>query len=153
MPIKIEMVSGQYIASDIAGAPAKVLDAVEVAMQRVAIALQAYIQREKLSGDPLHQRTGVLKGSINQHVERDDHSVSAVVSGAGGPAYYGWVHEFGGTFTVPEHYSTSRLGNRFVVRAHNATYPERSFMRSSFEETKDQFVQWIQDAIRDGMSK
>ena len=124
----------------------RVQGAVMEAMQRIVIGLESHIVKDKLSGQVLHRRSGVLSGAVH----------SVVGTGAGGEiigkvmvgnqARYGWVHEYGGTFTIPAHTRriTHFFGYKFPkgqqarelaqVRAHTATYPERSFMRSSLAD-------------------
>lgn len=62
------------------------------------IKLQSYIVTNKLSGQVLHHRTGKLAGSINAiPASMEGGLLTAGVEGAGGPAWYGVVHEYGGT--------------------------------------------------------
>jgi hypothetical protein len=59
--------------------------------------LQQRIQ-QKLSGEVLHQRSGKLKRSIEVIPAVADEAagtISGRVVGAGGPAWYGKLHEFG----------------------------------------------------------
>jgi hypothetical protein len=85
--------------------------------------------RDKLSGDPLHHRTGNLIQAVEGSggVEED----GSIITGFWGvtrQAPYGELHEKGGTVEVREHLSHSRLGKEFTVGAHNATYPQRAFL-------------------------
>jgi hypothetical protein len=64
----------------------------------LALKLQKKIVSEKLSGQVLAHRSGKLAGSIHaQTTKMMGDRLSVSVTGAGGPAFYGRVHEYGGT--------------------------------------------------------
>ena len=115
--------------------------------QRIAFQVLASVQR-KLSGEVLQVRSGKLLHSAHARVETTTDSIAAIVQ-AGALAPYAWIHEYGATVTVPEHMSTSRLGKKFVVQAHQAVFPERSYMRTSLTENQA----WILDEIDRAMQK
>jgi hypothetical protein len=143
-------------------------------MNSLMVRLQAHIVSEKLQGQVLHHRTGKLSNSIRvieAHV--DGTKLIAGVEGAGGPAWYGVLHETGGTFEVPAY--TRRIGynakdeitrllthagrvrkavvrtQNVSVRAHSITFPERSFMRSSQQDMQGQITTEIQEAAGEGL--
>lgn len=100
-------------------------------MNRLAVKLQRKVKDEKLNGQVLHRRTRVLAWSIYQDVLDRGDMITGIV---GTPIKYGKLHEYGGTVTVKEHMRRSRSGEYHRVRQHSATYPERSFLRSSLAE-------------------
>jgi phage gpG-like protein len=109
-------------------------------IRRQAFRLQAEVVTDKLSGDPLHRRTGNLASSIN--VDVTDES-DRIVARIGTKVGYGRVHEYGGTFQIPAHTRTlttvfgrSVAARTIDVRAHTATFPERSFLRSTVREER-----------------
>ncbi len=60
--------------------------------------LQKKIVTEKLSGQVLHRHSGKLAGSVIAHpAEWTGTTLIGSVEAAGGPAFYGFVHEFGGS--------------------------------------------------------
>jgi phage gpG-like protein len=120
------------------------------AMARITIGLQSYIVSQKLQGQVLHHRTGNLGRNVAQEVREDTHGITGIV-GVGRTAYYGKVHEYGGSFMVREHVRTSKLGNQFSVRAHMATYPERSFMRTALAEKAVEIRAKIAEAVELGL--
>jgi hypothetical protein len=66
-------------------------------MNMAMLRLQQVIQRDKLSGQVLNARSGKLRASINvPPVEVSGSTITGTVEGAGGPAWYGQVHEAGG---------------------------------------------------------
>lgn len=115
--------------------------------------LQQRIQ-QKLSGEVLHQRTGKLKRSIEViPAELDDAAgmISGRVVGAGGPAWYGKLHEFGGTFQVKQHtrkyVSKAGIQRLVTVSAHSVTFPARSFMRSSQDELRPDILAGLEATV------
>src|ERR1039458_2287005 len=119
--------------------------------------LQQKVQGEKLQGQVLHHRSGRLAASINAKPTTQEGSrLIGTVEGAGGPAWYGQLHETGGTFNVKEYIRRQgfdKKGNfikllnhngsvraavnmtkQGIVKAHTVTFSQRSFMTSSLEE-------------------
>jgi phage gpG-like protein len=113
--------------------------------ERIAIQILATVQR-KLSGEVLNIRSGKLFRSATSRVEETGDSISAIVE-AGALAPYGRVHEYGWSGTIPEHMSASRLGKAFLVKAHEAKFPERSFMRTSLQENEAAILQILNDLV------
>jgi phage gpG-like protein len=125
--------------------------------------LQSHIQREHLSAPPgpsdalLHQRSGRLISSIRvEEARREGGALVGRVLGAGGPAWYGRVHEFGGTWVVPAREAVrtrlSRSGKvigakTFAMRSFTVTMPERSFMRASLAELQTAIIESMREAM------
>lgn len=167
----------QQVAQNLANAQPRVLQALLQAMNEQMIATASYIQTSKLEGDPLKHRTGHLEASVQAVpavIEGD--VVEGGVQGGGGLAPYGIVQELGGTFIIPEHTRRMALeagGGRIklltkgglpsnrkqinfvrtdiVVREHEATYPERSFMRAGLDERGPMILKALQDAVADAL--
>jgi phage gpG-like protein len=123
-------------------------------IRRQAFRLQAEVVTDKLSGDPLHRRTGNLASSIN--VDVTDES-DRIVARIGTKVGYGRVHEYGGTFSIPAHTRTlttvfgrSVAARTIDVRAHAATFPERSFLRSTVSEERSVVIADIQSDLAAG---
>ena len=124
--------------------------------------LQQKIQNEKLSGQVLQQRSGKLKRSIEvipASIDRVSGVVSGGVQGAGGPAFYGKFHEFGTTRSyeivpVTKQALSFLIGDKRVF-AKRVTHPpiqERSFMRSSQEEMKEEIISGLQQTVQQLLS-
>ena len=143
-----------------------------VGMNEATIRLQGYIVSEKLSGDPLHRRSGHLSDSIQQDVESQPEAVTGRVSTN---LDYARVHEDGGEFWIPEHYrlrknsDLRKLGainaRTFhalmafapeqaggMVRGHYATYPQRAFMVPSYQALKNGITQTLRDHTLAGLN-
>ena len=142
-------------------------DSLVLGMNESTIRLQAYIVNEKLSGDPLHRRSGHLSNATQQDVLANEDSVVGRVSNN---MAYAHVHEEGGTFWIPEHtvrwgksvmrmrgYDTSKMTKGMAVegtvRGHNATYPQRAFMKPSYEALREWIVERLKVATQDGMEQ
>lgn len=131
--------------------------------------LQIYIQNKKFQGNPLQQRRGGrgLMGSIRAvPAEIDGTTVTGEVQGGGSVEFYGKYHEYGGTFDVPDGRRValgSKLDRRKLMvnaskygydtvthtqsRPYTITFQERSFMRSSMAENKDQIYSRLRAAL------
>jgi phage gpG-like protein len=110
-------------------------------MQGLLFKVQAQVVTGKLSGDPLHRRTGNLASGINTRVTETPDAITGTV---GTKVVYGRVHEYGGTFQVPQHqrevttvFGRAVAAHEVTVRPHPATYPERSFLRSTLADMAD----------------
>ncbi len=135
--------------------PGTLRQAVVDAMTREWFRIQAAVVTDKLSGDPLHRRTGVLASSINvggpQTATTFVDEPEEIVARIGTKVRYGFIHEYGGTFTIPSHDRRveSRLGKSFTqsVREHKATFPQRSFLRSTLDEQRPAVLAAIRAAV------
>jgi phage gpG-like protein len=84
--------------------PAQIRAALPVVISAIAqritwwmLRLQQKIQGEKLQGQVLQHRSGRLAASINARpTEQTGSELVGTVEGAGGPAWYGQIHELGG---------------------------------------------------------
>lgn len=120
---------------------------------RLTIALQAKVKAEKLTGQVLHVRTGRLRRSINTRIRETS---TSVVGQVGTNVPYARVHEYGGVVTVREHVRavTQVFGRPVapttaVVRAHTATYPARSFLRSALREMQPTIIATLRAGLRE----
>lgn len=92
-------------------------------LTRAAEALRTHIKLRKLSGEPLHARTGQLRGSVSYRVETRTDGVLARI---GPHVPYARIQEFGGTIrprrgqflTIPLRAAMTAAGaTRFTARA------------------------------------
>lgn len=144
---------------------------------RLTLRLRKKIVVEKLSGrelvngragaknkslQVLNVRTGTLRRSVHDRLLTDNQAIAGVVSTN---VKYGKAHEYGGvqTETVREHLrlvkeafgKTLRSPVFATVKAHSRTVdlPERSFLRSSLAEMKDEIVSDVEKAVTNGVSR
>jgi phage gpG-like protein len=104
--------------------------------------LVEHIQRNKLSGQYLHQRTGRLAGSIHNEV---DETPDAIIGTVGTNVIYARIHEYGfsGSQAVKAHMRTIKQAwgrpisaRQIMVSAHSrkVDITEKRFMRDSLNE-------------------
>lgn len=119
-------------------------------LQAWATATAAYCVAEKLSGDPLHRRSGRLSRTVHGMAEDAGAGVSGVI-GAGRDVPYARIHEFGGLIKAHQVVARNAKALAFTaswgpmqgpggmmfrksVNIPAITMPERSYMRSSLKE-------------------
>ena len=155
--------SDQRVAESLRAKGPRILEAVRTKMDGLMIELQAKIVGEKLSGQVLNRRTGKLSNSIRalpadieQNFQGD--SVVGRVEGGGGPAFYGRVQEFGGTHSYPIVPVNAKalafmMGGKqvFFMRVIHPPLQERSFMRSSLEESREDIFNSLKQSVREGI--
>lgn len=130
--------------------------ALGMSVQRLTLKLLAKVKSEKLTGQVLNVRTGRLRRSINQRVERNSQGIFGKV---GTPVKYGRAHELGETVTVKAHLRTIKQawGKKLrqpkvvQVREHTVKYPERSFLRSALREMEPGIRAEMRRALIEGM--
>lgn len=150
-------------------------------IRSLTLAVEAKV-KQKLSGEVLHVRTGVLRSSITS---RTQVAGDSVVGSVGTNVRYGRVHEYGfkGIVTVNAHirrtqaqmrkatysrrnkdgelaskvrqtgkYGRSTGATQVTTHQRQVNFPERSFLRSSLHEMADKARADILQAVREGMA-
>lgn len=134
----------------------RIIGAIVRKMNEFLFLLQAKIAGEKLQGQVLAHRTGKLAGSIRVSPVsgKGGSNISGAVEGAGGPAWYGKLHEDGGTF--PYHRKSQmaeRMTNKDAMRKRvlkgSITFPQRSFMRTSLNEMRQQIFDGLTQTLKE----
>jgi phage gpG-like protein len=125
--------------------------------QSVADLLVRKIRDEKLSGTALSEKSGRLKESINSAVEDTGQGAVASVF-VDGDVPYAAIQEYGGVTKahVIEALNARALAfNRggkasFFTRVNHpgSVIPERSYLRSAFEEMQDDIVAGFEEALQ-----
>jgi len=130
--------------------------------------LAGYIVSRKLSGSPLHQRSGRLARSVHPFDQSTPDAVSAGAA-SGGNVPYAKIHEYGGTIHHPggtAFFISQLLGGRafFVSNAsalaaslprtkpHDIPIPERSYMRSSLREEAPRGIEMLRAAVKEAIA-
>lgn len=148
--IEASVVGSAQVAAKLRAFPDRIAARLAVVMRRLGIQLQGTVKRDKLSGEVLKNRTGNLRRSIGERLERGEDSVTARVGIFAGPTmHYGRAHEFGFTGPVPVRAHLREVaGKAHLVRAHtrNVTLPERSFLRSALREMAPDVLRAIEGA-------
>lgn len=126
-----------------------------------ALAVQlANLVRQKLSGQVLNVRTGNLRASIFEDVQQTSTAVTGKV-GSSGDVKYAGIHEYGGTIPAHEIVPNKAQALAFIwqgkqqffkrVQIPDVHMPERSYLRSSLSEMKQQIVEGLREAVLEGL--
>lgn len=152
MLIQVTVVGADRVAQKLRDMPAEIRSKLFKAVQAQWLGLQAHVVRDKLSGQVLKRVTGNLASSINaggvdslSEMKQSPDEITGIV---GTKVRYAAIHEYGGTVTIPTQRRTSKLGKSYTVRAHKATFPERSFLRSSIRDRATQIRDAIQSSVQ-----
>lgn len=160
--LNVTLVGDKALAAHMDAMPDNVRHSLKGAVTDLTYALQARVKR-KLTNDVLNVVTGKLRDSIAVEVIDSGNSIIGRVF-SGGEVKYAAIHEFGGTINHPggtpymsfegRTFWVSKVKamnlNLPVTQPHQITMPERSFLRSSLAEMKDQIVQTLTAAAVKG---
>jgi phage gpG-like protein len=138
----------------VANLPGALQTALLGASQDLAGALQQDVQ-DKLSGEVLEVRTGTLRDSISNSVDASDSGTVGTVF-VDGDAPYAAIQEYGGTTKAhiieavnAKALSFSMNGKQsFFTRVNHpgSNIPERSYLRSSLDDMRDDILSGFADA-------
>lgn len=110
--------------------------------------LAGYIKESKLSGDPLHRRSGDLSRSVVPYLKDSGTTVEGG-AGAGAGIPYARIHEYGGTITAKNApYLCFQTQDGRWHKVKSVVMPERSYMRTSFREQASEGVAEMREAVR-----
>jgi phage gpG-like protein len=138
--------------------PAELHDALLIKVTQLTFMLEAKI-KQRLSGEVLNVITGNLRRSIFSTVEDNGNSIAGYCQQSG-DVKYGAIHEFGfdGIENVKQHVRTITKAfgvdikpKEVIVKAftRHMKMPERSFMRSSLNDMREQIVEELSQVIGD----
>ncbi|HXP71761.1 MAG TPA: hypothetical protein VOA88_20970 [Candidatus Dormibacteraeota bacterium] len=143
------------------GMSPRFVEVVATKLRALMFQLQSKIVSEKLSGQVLHRRTGVLAGSVRTlPVTVAGNQISSGVASSSGPAFYGKIHEVGGSRPY-QIFATKARALQFMqgprtVYAQNIIHPPakmRAFMRPSLIESAQEIRNELQAAIDEELKK
>lgn len=150
--IKLRLFGKEGFLRRTSGAAPAVLPALLAAMKKEMLRVSDYVRATKLSGQVLNRRSGDLSRSITGQAVLKDNSIEGRVGSYGVP--YAPVHEYGGTFDIP---ATSRMithvfgrpvfPHPVLVSAHTATFPVRSYIRTSAAENATRVNEALKAAV------
>jgi phage gpG-like protein len=154
--IRMTLIGGRETVARFQSVSQQIYDNLRAVIQEQWFGLQAYIVTNKLSGQVLKRRTGLLASSINVGGPQSTSEFTAdetyIVGKVGTAVQYAAIHEYGGSVTVKAHES-HRGSTAFNVRSYTAHYPERSFLRSGLQDRQAQIRGAIQAAYDMNMKK
>lgn len=127
--------SERMLVARLNGRAPTIIRSVATRLTRLMLLLQRHIVRDKLSGQVLHRRSGKLAQSIVAYpTEASGTELQGRVEGASGPAWYGRVHEFGGTHEYEIHPVNGRA-LAFFAEGYSAVPGGRQIMRGMSQNT------------------
>lgn len=156
--LNIQISGDQALIARLQAMPDAVRKKLLAKVTSLAFQLERKIKGDKLSGQVLNVRTGKLRASIHSSAEQNETSTIGKAASSG-DVKYAAIHEFGGTINIPEivargkalaFMQNGKMAFYKKVAAHTVTMPERSFMRSSLADMKDQIIQEMTEAVREG---
>jgi phage gpG-like protein len=135
--------------------PAALQAALGAKATELAAALADLVKSDKLSGAVLNAGSGTLRDSIAASVTADAEGVRASV-GSEGDVKYAAIQEYGGKTSAHEILPVkgdvlafvAGSGQHFARRVEHpgSLIPERSYLRSSLEDMKDEILTALADA-------
>lgn len=154
--ITVKLVGKQKVIGQLRAIPPSVYAMLVQKTYVIAVHLQTYIRTQKLSGQVLNVVTGDLRRSINFNVVQEAKKVLGRVFSSGDVKYAG-IHEFGGRTSPHEIVPRKAQALAFMyggkqvfaksVKHPGSVMPERSFMRSSFNENQMFIVRELKEAV------
>jgi len=128
----------------------------------LAAALADLVKTDKLAGGVLKARSGALQASIVADVTSDGDGVCASV-GSNGDVKYAAIQEFGGRTGAHEILPTKAQALAFMaggalhfarkVEHPGSLIPERSYLRSSLDEMRDEILSALAGAATDSLGR
>lgn len=159
--IGLEITGDRALLTKLEATTGKVRAAAKTSLDMWATELAGYIKASKLSGDPLHRRSGALSRSVYP----DKRETADTVSGgarAGLDVPYAKIHEYGGL--IPAHQVAVKNAQalcftvggikRFAksVQIPDVQMPERSYMRSALREQAPEGIAELKAAIAEAIA-
>ena len=131
------------------------------AITKLGIDLQRKVQRDKLSGQRLMDRTGALQSSVDLRVDQGAGSITATVFTN---SIYARAQEYGFSGTVNVRASVRRIKEAFgrpiaektiSVRSHSRRMDlaGHSFLRSALEDMTTEISDGVEAALREAVMK
>ena len=135
----------------------RIHDVLRVKLAAITEMLASKIVSDKLSGQVLHRRRGVLSASVHAEAVSDDGTtLRASVVSSRGPSFYGKVHEYGTggrgweIRNVKVQALAFQLSTKvFARRVFHPTLPQRAFMAPTLEESREEIIRELAQAVAD----
>ena len=159
--LSIKLVGDREVIARFREMPSKMRGALVRKVTALRLKLEAHIKNDKLSGQVLKVQTGNLRASIfSQTIDEGDTIIGRAASS--GDVKYAGIHEFGGVIehpggtpymmiegkTVFVSKMLSKNLNLPVTAPHSIPMPERSFMRSSLADMREEIVDGMTQAVK-----
>ena len=154
--LNVTLVGDRELVAKFDAMPQRVHDALLAKVTALALKLEDKVKSEKLSGQVLNVKTGALRRSIFETVTDNATSVIGKVASSG-DVKYAAIHEFGGTIPAHDIYPVNAKALAFmlggkqvfasVVHHPGSVMPERSYLRSSLDDMRDEIIDGLREAV------
>jgi hypothetical protein len=159
--LKITMQNDATLIAKLRAAGPRIIQVITNKMNALMFLLEGKIKSEKLSGQVLQRRSGILSGSVRAiPAALEGTNIVGGVTAGGGAAMYASVQEYGGTHAYPVFAVKARAlaflmdGKQvFAKRVMHPPLPARSYMRSSLEENSAKIKSELQQSILDSLNE
>jgi phage gpG-like protein len=169
LKITVKLEGDQALIARLTAMPERVRVALVKKVTELALKLEVKV-KGKLSGEVLNVRTGALRRSIFHEVYEGYDAGSGGASttgvfgkvGSSGDVKYAGIHEFGGKtpphviYPVKGKALAFMMGGKQVffakVNHPGSVIPERSFLRSSLKDMREEITIGLTDAVNDAVS-
>jgi phage gpG-like protein len=160
--IGIQLTGEAEVLAKLEAVTGKVRVAAKSSLDMWATELAGYIKMNKLSGNPLHRRSGNLSSSVYPATSETSTSVSGGAR-AGADVPYAKIHEYGlqRNIVVSAFHRMQTMAwgkpmanpREVLVNQHSSyvNMPERSYMRSSLREQAPEGIQALREAVREAI--
>jgi phage gpG-like protein len=159
--LSIKITGSDELQRRLAGVPDRVRASLLAKVWILAIELENYVKRDKLSGQVLNAVTGRLRRSIHSDVKVVGDTVVGRVFSSGDVPYAD-IQEFGGRTSPHDIFPVKAQALAFMQNGKMAFYkhvrhpgskiPERSYLRSALADKRDHIVEEMTKAVEEGLS-
>jgi|SRR5580704_800561 hypothetical protein len=159
--IKFDSALRTRLLARLQGMSPRLVSVLGVKLRGLMFMLQSKIVSEKLSGQVLHRRTGILSGSVRAlPVTTAGNTISSGVQAGSGPAFYAAIHEQGGSRPY-QIFATKARALSFVTKgqrvfAQSVIRPplkQRAFLRPALLESAQSIHDQLQQAVNEELKK
>jgi|SRR5579862_1131649 len=159
--IKFDSATRTKLIARLEGMSPRLVSVLGVKLRALMFMLQSKIVGEKLSGQVLHRRTGILAGSVHTlPITATANTISSGVASSQGTAFYGRVHETGGSrgyeVMAVKARALAFMMNGKQVYAQSVIRPpmrQRAFMKPSLLESAQSIHDQLQHAVNEELKK
>lgn len=137
-------VNSTSVRLKLAAMPENIHSAVRLTAGTLAEKLRSHIVKDKLRGQVLHRRTGLLGDNEFYRIDETASSITGTVF-VGKNVPYAAIHEYGAVFQR----LVTMVWGRHVKNPKNATfhYPERSYQRTGLADMRQEIVNSLQETV------
>lgn len=162
MSIGINILGRDEVLARLGETPARIRVAAKSSLDIWATELAGYIKAEKLSGQVLHRRSGVLSRSVHPNKATESGTTISAGAAAGLDVPYARPHEYGiqRNVVVSAYHRMQTMAwgkpispREVLVNQHSSyiNLPERSYMRSSLNEKAPDGIAELRAAVKEAI--